>query len=155
RRHRVVVHTGGDAGDDFEPPGARQHGFIDPVAGTDQALRSRQGGVERGFFARHPRIGNGHVMHLLQPRQLVRRQLAKHHHLLAPAAHNRAASSSARLGSPSVSPSTCTARAPIQAPRRTASAALRPSSNAPTTPTAKPSPAPTVSTTSLTAKPGT
>ena len=38
------------------------------------------------------------------------------------------------VGKPSVSPSTCTARLPIQAPRRTAAATLRPSSSPLTTP---------------------
>jgi hypothetical protein len=51
------------------------------------------------------------------------------------------------VGKPSVSPRTCTARAPIQAPRFTAAGTGRPSSSALMTPTAKPSPAPTVSTT--------
>src|SRR5690606_39537097 len=64
-----------------------------------------------------------------------------------PRHHSPASRSKVRVGRPSVSPWTCTARAPIQAPRTTARSSGRPSSRPLITPTAKPTPAPTVSTT--------
>ena len=62
-------------------------------------------------------------------------------------AASNSTSISARVGNPSISPRLCTARLPIQFARCTASAKLWCSSRALIIPTAKPSPAPTVSTT--------
>ena len=66
-----------------------------------------------------------------------------------------AASSSARVGRPSLSPRCVIWIEPITVPRRAASLSESPSATAESTPAAKPSPAPTVSTIFFTGNAGT
>src|SRR3954468_12411405 len=72
--------------------------------------------------------------HLRAPRErgahlAVVAVLHRQQHGQPPSNYSAPASSSARVGNPSVSPSTCTARALIHAPRRTALGTSSPSSS--------------------------
>src|SRR5690606_19526266 len=131
----------------------RQQCFVQRVAGTYHALRVRQRIEKSLLLTGNPRIGNHDIVLEPYSRQLVGGKIAVNQDMFP--IHRPACSSSRRVGRPSVSPTTWTARAPIQAPRSTAGRKGIPSSKALITPAAKPSPAPTVSTTVCTGTPAT
>ena len=82
-RQRIVVHAHRDAGDDFQPRRARQHGCVDRITGADHTLGDRQRGLEGGALLRQTRIGDGDIVYLRYAGKLIRGQLTKYQHLLA------------------------------------------------------------------------
>src|SRR5690606_5968223 len=157
RGQRIGVDAHRDAGHHAQGWRPVQHRRVQPEAGTDHALDPAQRLEERLALVFAPGIGPDDLVLGPDPLQLGLGQVAIDEDGLAwhgetpceddPAGYSPASCSKVRVGRPSVSPGTCTARAPIQAPRTTARSRGRPSSRPLITPTAKPSPAPTVSTT--------
>ena len=150
RVQRVVVDADRDAGDDLRAAARR------PAAPRRSGSWSRSGPAavasaawKAGSCSGQARVGDGHVVPRLQPCQLVGRQFAEHQHLLAVGSivMFTVLLRSVRRGSAGLRCRPAPAPRARQSRRRASPrrARCRPSSSALITPTAKPSPAPTVS----------
>ena len=82
-REIVVVDADRNARNDLQPRRRASSAASISEARAYHSLRCRQGGMEGGGLFRPARIGDGHLMRLPQPRQLIGRQFAKHQDLLA------------------------------------------------------------------------